>query len=131
MTTGTLNYRSVIWKGSIKQWKKNPLLGSGLASLGFVLSKEHIKYDEAHSAYIQILTENGAIGLLLYLSIIFFLIYSLIHTPINEKYFLLTMLMIILVSQITTHSQASKIIWFVLTMIAIHSRQLSIQRDNY
>ncbi len=126
ISTGTLNHRSVIWKSSIKQWGNSPIIGSGLGSLGYILGKEHVNYYEAHNAYIHILAENGLVGLLLYFTIIVFLFIALLKTPPDERSFLLTLLMILLVSQITTHMQATKIIWFVWTMIAIHSLKFSL-----
>jgi len=121
LTTGTLNHRSVIWAGSINQWEESPIIGPGLGSLGVTLSQEHINYKFAHNAFIHILAENGLIGIFLYLAILLSILYYIFHTPIDEKAFLFALFMVLIVSQQTTHTQVQKIIWFVLSMLAIHS----------
>ncbi|WP_299875260.1 O-antigen ligase [uncultured Cocleimonas sp.] len=121
ISSGTLNNRTVIWAASIEQWKQAPLVGNGIGSLGYVLSTKHVEYDSAHNTYIHILTENGIIGLSIYLMMIFSIIYYSLHTPLPEKAFLISLLMIILVSQITQHTHFHKETWFALTMLAIHA----------
>ena len=121
ITTGTLNYRSVIWRGSLNQWKKTPIIGTGLGGLGFVLNKEHINFDSAHNTYIHNLTENGIIGLLLYLAIVLSLLYYILQTPSDERAFMISLLMVVLVSQLTTHTHTEKVIWIVFSLLAIHT----------
>jgi len=121
ITTGTLNYRSVIWAGSLNQWEKAPIIGTGLGGLGFVLNKEHINFNGAHNTYIHNLTENGIIGLLLYLMIVITLLYYILQTRIDEKSFMISLLMVVLVSQLTTHTHTEKIIWVVFSLLAIHA----------
>ena len=129
ITTGTLNYRSVIWAGSINQWEKTPIIGTGLGGLGFVLSKEHINFDAAHNTYIHNLTENGIIGLLLYLAIILSLLYYISQTPLDEKAFMVTLLMVVLVSQLTTHTHTEKIIWIVFSLLAVHASRFAMEKE--
>lgn len=129
ITTGTLNYRSVIWAGSINQWEKAPIIGTGLGGLGFVLSKEHINFNAAHNTYIHNLTENGIIGLLLYLAIILSLLYYISQTPLDEKAFMVTLLMVVLVSQLTTHTHTEKIIWIVFSLLAVHASRFTMEKE--
>ena len=121
ITSGTLNNRTVIWGASIEQWKQAPIIGNGIGSLAYVLNTKHVEYDSAHNTYIHILTENGIIGLSIYLMMIISIIYYAAHTPFSEKAFLISLLMVILVSQLTQHTHFHKETWFVLTMLAIHS----------
>ena len=122
ISQGTLNNRSIIWGGSIKQWKEAPIVGVGLGSLGNALGREHINYDAAHNSFIHVLSETGIVGFLLFLMVNFSLLIYLLHTPINDKAFLFSLLLVIVVSQLATHLQAEKITWFVYAMIAIHSQ---------
>lgn len=132
VSEGTLNSRSTIWGGSINQWKDSPIIGVGLGGLGKALSLEHINYDAAHNSFIHIMTENGIIGLLLYLMVNFSLLIYIMHMPINEKAFLFAFLMTIVVSQLATHLQSEKITWFVYTMIAVHTYMYSnFKRHTY
>jgi len=121
ITSGTLNNRTVIWAASIEQWKQAPLIGNGIGSLAYVLSTKHVEYDSAHNTYIHILTENGLIGLSIYLMMIISIIYYSLHTPLSEKAFLISLLMMILISQLTQHTHFHKETWFALTMLAIHA----------
>ncbi len=121
ITSGTLNNRTVIWAASIEQWKQAPLTGNGIGSLAYVLSTKHVEYDSAHNTYIHILTENGIIGLSLYLMMIISIIFYSLQTPFSEKAFLISLLMVILVSQLTQHTHFHKETWFALTMLAIHA----------
>lgn len=131
ITKGTLNSRSVIWSGSIEQWKESPVFGIGLGGLGYALSKTHINYRDAHNSFIHVLTETGIIGLLLFLGVHITLLVYILHTPLDEKAFLFSLLMVIVVSQLATHLQAEKITWFVYAMIALHSHMFAaIRRDN-
>jgi len=125
ISSGTLNSRTSIWRGSLKEWEKSPIIGSGLGGLGFVLSKEHVNYKGAHNVFIQLLTEDGIIGLTFYSLIIISLFYYLLHTPLDEKAFLFTLLMVLLISQLTTHTHLDKFVWYAFTMIAIHSQMYS------
>lgn len=124
ISSGTLNSRTTIWRGSLNQWEKNPIKGTGLGGLGYALSHEHVEYRSAHNAFIHLLAENGIIGLLLYLAIIFSVLYYILLLPTNEKAFLLSLLMVLVISQLTIHSQNEKIMWFILTILAIHSNKL-------
>ena len=121
ITSGTLNNRTVIWGASIEQWKQAPLIGNGIGSLAYVLSTKHVEYDSAHNTYIHILTENGVIGLSIYLMMIISIIYYSLHTPLSEKAFLISLLMMILIRQLTQHTHFHKETWFALTMLAIHA----------
>lgn len=121
LTTGTLNHRSVIWAGSINQWEESPIIGPGLGSLGVSLSREYVNYRYAHNTFIHILAENGLIGIFFYLAILLTILYYIFHTPMDERAFLFALFMVLIVSQQTTHTQVQKIIWFVLSMLAIHS----------
>ena len=129
ISTGTLNYRSVIWGGALKQWGNAPIIGSGLGGLGFVLNKEHINFNGAHNAFIHNLTENGIIGLLLYLSVILSILYYILHTPIDEKAFMVTLLMVLLVSQLTLHTHTEKIIWIIFSLLATHSSRFAMDKE--
>lgn len=131
INSGTLNGRTEIWRGSLKHWRKAPLLGVGLGGLGYVLSKEHLNYRQAHNTFIHILAVNGAIGLLFYLLIIFALFYHITNTPLEEKAFLITFLFCILVSQVASHSQEEKFLWIFFSLIIIHAKKFNFHFGKY
>lgn len=121
ISSGTLNNRTVIWGASLEQWKKTPLIGHGIGSLAYVLSTIHVEYSAAHNTYIHLLTENGIIGLSLYLMMIITIIYYALRTNLSDMAFIFSLLFTILVSQITQHTHISKETWFAFTVLALHA----------
>jgi O-antigen ligase len=121
ISSGTLNYRTVIWSGTIAQWKQHPIAGIGTGGLGYGLSHEHISYNAAHNAYLELMAENGAIGLTLYLLMYVSLLYYLLQIRLDEKAFLFALLLVVMVSQLTLHTHGRKETIFAFSMVAIHA----------
>jgi len=120
VASGDLNYRQVIWQHTLSAWQENPILGGGTGSLGYLLNSYHVNYEWAHNAYLQILVENGLIGLVIYLLMTGSLLYYALKCRIETKFFLLTLWFTIFVSQLTLHSQNLKEVWFVWSIIGAH-----------
>jgi len=94
----SINTRILIWKTTFNMIKDNPLFGSGIGSFKInylnyqakylneypAYSKYWIKAGEAHNEYLQIWAELGIVGLVLFLSIIYFF-YDLIINFFNEN----------------------------------------------
>lgn len=130
LKSGNLNYRTVIWSASFSQWKNSPVIGTGLGGLGSVLSREHVNYNAAHNTHLQILTENGIVGVLIYLLLELSVLLLILHTPqFSEKVFLITLFMSLIVSQLTLHTHIQKETWFAFTMLVIHA--LKLQNKQY
>ncbi len=127
--SGTLNYRTVIWKTSIEQWKNSPIIGAGLGGLYSQLSRKHVNYAWAHNTFIHLLTENGVIGLTLYLLLIISILYFILRAPFDDKIFLIILLLAVLVSQISLHTHTQKVTWFIFSMLFIHSFSISKNRS--
>ncbi len=125
LSSGDLNYREVIWQHSLSAWSDSPLIGNGTGSLGTVLNPYHVEFKWAHNAYLQILAENGLIGLFIYLMMLASLLYYVLKCDLETKFFLLTLWVTIAVSQLTLHSQNLKEVWFVWSMIAVHGYYFS------
>ena len=119
--SGNLNYRTVIWGASIEQWKRAPIIGTGLGGLSNVLSEKHVNFAAAHNTHIQILTENGLIGVFLYIMLELSVLLVILQAPYPDKVFLLSLFLSIVVSQLTLHTHTVKETWFALTIIVIHS----------
>ncbi len=119
--SGDLNYRTIIWKTSIQEWKNNPIIGTGVGGLYSQLSRKYVNYSWAHNTFIHLLTENGIIGLTLYIMMIFSILYFILRAPFEEKIFLLSLLLVMLVSQIALHTHIQKATWFSYSMLFIHA----------
>ncbi len=126
--SGDLNYRTVIWKTSIEEWKSSPIIGTGVGGLYSLLSKRHVNYGWAHNTFIHLLTENGIIGLTLYVMMIISILYFILRAPFDEKVFLLSLLLVMLVSQIALHTHLQKATWFSYSMLFIHAFSASKRR---
>ena len=120
VASGNLNYREVIWQHTLSAWADNPILGSGTGALGHALNPYHVNFEWAHNAYLQILGENGIIGLAIYLLMVGSLLYYALKCQIETKFFLLTLWFTIFISQMTLHSQNLKEVWFVWSVIGVH-----------
>ncbi len=118
--SGDLNYRTVIWQHTMSVWADNPILGGGTGSLGHTLNPYYVNFEWAHNSYIQILGENGLIGLAIYLMMIGSLLYYALKCQVETKFFLLTLWFTIFISQMTLHSQNLKEVWFVWSVIGVH-----------
>ncbi len=126
LSSGNLNYRTVIWGASLDQWKESPIVGNGIGSLAYVLSPAHVQYGSAHNTFIQILTETGIVGFTLYIFILLSILYYIFKSPIKEdKAFMLALLLTALLCQLTMNTMKDKEAWFVLTMLAIHAHHKS------
>ena len=129
ISSGTLNGRTEIWRGSLKHWKDSPFIGTGVGGLGFVLSKEHLNYRAAHNTFIHILSVNGIIGLSFYLLVIFSLFQHISQMKTDEKAFLTALLVGVLVSQLTSHTQAEKFLWIFFSLIIAQSKTFASDTD--
>ena len=125
LQTGDLNHREVLWAKSLSVWLDNPILGNGTGSLGYVLNPLHEDFKWAHNAYVQVLAENGLIGLLIYLAMIGSLLYYITKCGIENQFFLFTLWITIAISQMTLHSQNLKEVWFIWSLIGIHGYHYS------
>ncbi len=80
---GSGQIRKIVWGGAIRIWKAYPLTGSGVETFAFAYPKFRSQqhnltaewdyiYNKAHNEYLNILANNGAIGLSTYLILITF-----------------------------------------------------------
>ena len=88
--TGTTATRLEVWKISIDLFKENPIKGVGIGNFSnlaeerWTLSKKY-KGAVVHNSYLSILSQTGAVGILLYLSWNILLINRLFKASINAK----------------------------------------------
>lgn len=79
----SINWRLDHWEKTLKYTQQKPLMGHGAGTAEiFILDKSFDAYEEEaaiHNDYIKIATENGIIGLMIYLAIIFLIFYNLFN----------------------------------------------------
>ena len=110
-----LDSRVSFWKAGLERWSKNPMLGLGLfnfkATHGF----------DPHSDYIAILCELGLVGFTIWI----FLIFSLFNIAKSNKYYSLTifiLLFLLIISFIGTF-YTSPFYWYMFGIISATSFQ--------
>ncbi len=88
--TGTTATRLEVWKISIDLFKENPIKGVGIGNFAnlaeerWSLTKKY-KGAVVHNSYLSVLSQTGAVGILLYLSWNILLINRLFKASINSK----------------------------------------------
>lgn len=103
--TADLSSRELFWGLALDMFKESPLIGKGLNSFDIAFNASGIRaeyYDFAgtHNSYIQLLSETGIIGFVLYMAAIIHSMYKGIKTLINgckDKIYLYTSIGMILV----------------------------------
>jgi O-antigen ligase len=68
MRYGTLNNRTAIWVSGLEEFEKKPVAGVGAGAFGQAV--DPLELLVAHNTFISVLTELGAVGLLLFLAIV-------------------------------------------------------------
>ena len=82
--------RKIVWKGAIQIWLHYPVFGTGVETFAYSYFKyrppEHnltsewdYIYNKAHNEYLNFLANDGIVGLLAYLALIWFSIYQIIN----------------------------------------------------
>lgn len=106
--------RIEFWKDGLKTWSKNPILGVGLFNFPLIAYSMG-----AHSNYIAILCELGIVGFTIWI----FLIFSLFKIAKSNKYFSLTILILLFLSIVSLKGTyyASPFYWYMFGIISATS----------
>lgn len=133
----TLNQdtRLLIWKSAAAVIKKNPLFGTGTGDASAELKKEYASHNypegyysdmNAHNQFLEILLENGIIGLLLFIVIIGYMI----HISLEDKNYMLQVFTISIIIFFVFESMLNRlsgIMFFPLvTFLLLHLKEESI-----
>lgn len=93
LNDATVRHRLIVWRMAINEFKERPLLGVGMENFNVVYNKYFTPdisenwFDRTHNIYLDQLMNSGIMGLLLYLSILFYLFYRLFLSR-KENYWL-------------------------------------------
>jgi O-antigen ligase len=116
---GNFNEREVIWQIGFDGFKDQPFIGRGVDSFTRMSNNAHMDL-EAHNTYISILVEYGIIGFVLYLSLVFGILFSILRLKGVDKYFLIILLVQLLFAQLTTNLQDNTILWSFYALMISH-----------
>lgn len=80
---GDMNGRGAVWVNGLALYWENPLFGVGAG--GFSGSVGGGNRIAAHNTYLEVLVEHGAVGLTLFLAIVFGLLFRARRFPVEER----------------------------------------------
>lgn len=125
--------RYFVWPMAVKGFIEKPILGWGQEGFNFVFNKYYNPqmfnqeqwFDRAHDTYLDWLIAGGALGLLSYLSIIFFLFYYIFKAEDNlfgkeDKAVMLGLLSAYLFHNLFVFDQISSYILFFTVIAFVH-----------
>lgn len=147
--TASEDIRKIVWQGAIDLWKRFPILGTGVETFAYsyywtrpashnLTSEWDFLYNKAHNEYLNYLATSGALGLSIYLLIIFIVIKKLIKNLKikNEIPAILASFLSILITNFAGFSVVISSVFFFLLPSLIESRsEISIptppQKENF
>lgn len=119
LTEGTLTGRTIIWREGMRIFMSSPItgVGAGAASGLYVqtfLGRERV----AHNTFLQIATETGAVGVLLFLVMIACAAAGIPRMQRAFRPFALVLLAAIVVGMMPLTIGTKKFTWFALALLA-------------
>lgn len=131
--------RITIWEAALNPIKKNLIFGVGTGGVDSVMEKEYLKIGNEemvkgkyniHNQFLEILLENGLIGLILFISMIGFMIYITIEHR-NLLYGIFILIMLVFFSFETVLNRLQGVSYFSLfSFLLIHVNTTSPEHAN-
>jgi O-antigen ligase len=110
--------RLKLWVAGLKAFTQAPIMGHGPAGFKGAIT-EHLptRPQVAHNSYISILVEEGLIGFILYVSMLFTVFRAILQTPLLQRRFSLVLLATLVVALTPLTWEDDKPVWFVLAAL--------------
>ena len=148
--SNNLSHRVIkVWPWAVDDFLKSPLIGTGFSSFNDrykdpsqvfpgiklrMLDKNVYNSGHAHHSFLNILAEQGLVGLLIFIFLIFYLFRSMKTLQNFEKDLLIFPLMVLILMSITEHRFAAPsqaFIYFIIySLIIKNSASLITLKDN-
>lgn len=129
LSQGTLSSRSITWSRAWLEINEAPFFGNGLSSFRRVINKYNIDYT-AHNSYIAIMVEQGIVGLLLYLAVIFATLLQGLRIPAEQRLLMLSLLFMAIAGQFTLTLNEKMFIWFAYLFVVLKANLIEAPRTN-
>jgi O-antigen ligase len=130
ITQGTMDNRLQIWKDGLAAVPQRFFQGYGPAGWRAALSRR-LGIKGAHNTYLSILVEEGAIGLLLFLTIYALVLRRLLVLPTFERRVGLTLLATLATAMIPLDWDTRKAAWLVVGLLVAYSDLLPVSRVDF
>jgi len=99
-----------------RAFTQKPIMGYGTGGFKAAVRPYGI-YQVAHNSFLSVLVEQGIVGLLLYLTMIFAVVLAVCRLPRLERRFALVLLCTLGVTMLPLTWEANKAVWFVLAAL--------------
>jgi O-antigen ligase len=115
---GKLGGRLRIWVAGIQAFSQAPLLGYGTGDFRTAIAR-FVPWNPqaAHNTYLSVLVENGLVGLLLFLFMLFAVFRALMHLPSLDRRFGFVLFSTLLVVMLPLTWEDHKPLWVILAML--------------
>ncbi len=114
---GTLNARRIIWEAGYRVFAEHPFVGIGAgsfpAAVGPLLGEDR----SAHNTYVSVATEQGLIGLTLFVSLLITGACRAFDEPAPARQLLLILVLTLTIGLLPRAWEDKKATWFVLALI--------------
>ena len=127
VTGGSLDQRTTQWSISLRTFGDHPILGVGAGTFRDVSQRATGVSSPAHSAFLGVLADTGAPGLLLFLGVLLTLLPGLGQLTGNTRRAWIAIGLIWLMGAFTLSWEHRKITWFLLFLLAA---QIAASRDE-
>ena len=114
---GTLNGRLGIWKAGLTALLARPVTGHGVG--GFQEAVQPILGEArvAHNSYISVLVEEGLVGFVLFMAMLFTVFRSILDLPTMDRRFALALYCTMGITMLPLSWESQKAVWFVLAAL--------------
>jgi O-antigen ligase len=115
---GYFGGRIYIWLAGLEVAREHPLAGVGAGTFGAAVAPTLHRDMASHQTFLEILVEQGIVGLLLFLALVAAVIKPLRHVPPLERRLWMVLLASLAVGSMSLHLGFRKQFWFVLGVLA-------------
>jgi O-antigen ligase len=114
---GTLNGRLGIWKAGLTALLARPVTGHGVGGFQEAVQPFLGEARVAHNSYISVLVEEGLIGFVLFMAMLFTVFRSILDLPTMDRRFALALYCTMGITMLPLSWEAQKAVWFVLAAL--------------
>jgi O-antigen ligase len=117
--SGTLNERRVIWQAGLQLFWRRPIQGVGAGAFPEAVEPFLGYKKTAHNTYIDILIEEGAVGLILWVLILASIFFHARSAPPEERRFVFVVLATLVVGCIPRAWEYQKAMWLMFGFLLV------------
>jgi len=119
LTEGTLTGRTLIWREGVRIFQSSPLVGVGLGAASPLYAETMLGRERvAHNTFLQIATETGGVGVVLFLVMIVLAAVGTVNMHRSFRPFALILLAAMVVGMMPLSIGTKKFTWFALALVA-------------